>query len=521
MNNRHARATPTHRFVRRIAVLAALAVLHLSGCIQSTETPRARTGKAIERPNIVLIFIDDMGWKDAGYTGSDFYETPVIDRLAREGMVFTNAYAAAGNCAPSRACLISGQYTPRHGVYAVRDTRRGPVSHMRLEPIPNTTSLAPENVTIAEGLKAAGYATAIFGKWHLGDTPETLPDQQGFDVVGASGHKSPKDRASNRIFKQTNDPKHIYEITAGACHFMEQNKHRPFFVYVSHYATHSPIQARKEMFGKFADKPPGKLHSHAKFAAMNAQMDHGVGVLLNKIKELGLEDKTLVLFTSDNGGLPKSPQTPLRGFKGMYYEGGVRVPMIARWPGVIKPGSRCDVPVINVDFYPTFLDVAGAQAPAGKRLDGESLLELFRGEQTLAERPIFWHFPGYLDRPNPGSRDQIFRARPVSVIRQGDWKLHLFHEEWALDGGWGKRATNSSIELYNLVDGISETKNLARANPTKRDALLKKLLAWMKRVKAQSAHQPNPQYDPTKAIEKKKKKKKKKKSSKGRSTGGK
>lgn len=227
---------------------------------------------------------------------------------------------------------------------------------------------------------------------------------------------------------------------------------------------------------------------------MNAQMDDGVGILLKKIKELGLEENTLVLFTSDNGGLPESPQTPLRGFKGMYYEGGIRVPFIARWPGVIKAGSVQQAPVINVDLFPTFLEVAGAVKPREKVLDGESLVRLFNGEKAINRPAIFWHFPGYLDNAHPGSRDQDFRSRPVSTIRKGDWKLLLYHEEWVLDGGKSKLASNKAVELYNLKDDLGEKKNLAEANPAKRDELLKDLLAWAQKTGAKIPQQKNPLY---------------------------
>nr|WP_156180565.1 sulfatase-like hydrolase/transferase [Rufibacter radiotolerans] len=201
-----------------------------------------------QKPNIVLIFIDDMGWKDAGFTGSDFYQTPNIDALARQGMVFTNAYAAAGNCAPSRGSLLSGQYTPRHGIYAVGSTKRGPVNKMRLEPIPNTNELAPEMYTLAEGLRDAGYKTGMFGKWHVGHKKGTFPIDQGFDVTDDFNPPSRKQ------FAETNDPKGIYRITNGAVKFMEANKNQPFFLYVAHHADHMPIQAREEMLAKFKGK---------------------------------------------------------------------------------------------------------------------------------------------------------------------------------------------------------------------------------------------------------------------------
>lgn len=447
------------------------------------------TAAAQRKPNIIYILADDMGWKDAGFTGSDFYKTPNLDALAEQGMVFSNAYAAAGNCAPSRASLISGQYTPRHGVYAVTSTKRGPVDQMMLEPIPNSQELAPSVYTIAEAMKDAGYKTAMFGKWHLGKRKGTLPNDQGFDVVDSFDPPSKED------FERTNDPKGIYRITNGASKFMEANKDKPFFIYMAHHATHMMIQAREDRHKMFKNKK-GTHQQNEDFAAMNNQMDDGIGILLKKIKDLGLEKNTIVIFTSDNGGLPQSPQTPLRGFKGMYYEGGIRVPFIARWPGVIQAGSTSAVPIINQDIFPTVLEITGAVKPADKILDGRSILSAFKGKNDLAERPLFWHFPGYLNNPNPGSRDTIFRSRPVSTIRKGDWKLLLFHEEWMLDGGRNKIASNNAAELYNLRYDIGETTNLANVNPAKRDEMLNELLKIMKESGASMPSDKNPQYKP-------------------------
>jgi len=445
------------------------------------------------RPNIVLIFADDLGWKDVGYQGTDFYETPNIDRLARQGMVFTAGYAAAGNCAPSRACLLSGQYTPRHSVYAVQSTLRGPKNLMRMIPIPNKTDLAPENITMAEALKAAGYATGCFGKWHLGSSAKgTGPENQGFDTLGLirHGYNSP----------DKNDPKGIFTITKAACDFMEKNKDRPFFAYVSHFAIHTALQARKETLDYFKQKTPGTQHKNALYAACAYDLDAGVGLLLDKLADLGLEENTLVVFTSDNGGTRQSSQEPLRGNKGCYYEGGIREPFIIRWPGVTKPGTKCDVPVISVDLYPTFLDAAGVPVPEGKVLDGESLVPLLRGEKALKRQAIFWHFPGYLNSPVTRGRDPVFRTRPVSVIHKGDWKLHLYHEEWVLDGGRAALATNNAVELYNLADDIGERKNLALEKPDKRDELLDDLLAWFDAVKAPLPSEKNPGYNPGQAA---------------------
>jgi arylsulfatase A-like enzyme len=457
------------------------------------------------KPNIVLILADDLGWKDVGYQGSDFFETPNIDRLAKEGMAFSAAYAAAGNCAPSRACLISGNYTPRHHVYAVGSTNRGPMTQQRLVPIPNKSGLARGNITLADVLKAAGYATGHFGKWHLAGPDGALPTQQGFDVSFDSfGDGEVKEGSESNKTGPPSDPKGVFTLTRKACEFIESNKNRPFFCYLAHHAIHEPLQGRPETLAKFKAKKPGAQHRAPMYAACTFDMDASVGLLLEKLKDLDLERNTLVVFTSDNGGTQASSQEPLRGNKGCYYEGGIREPFIARWPGVIRPASRCDVPVINVDLYPTFLDAAGAPVPAGKVLDGETLLPLLRGDGALRRQAIFWHFPGYLDTPVIRGRELDvrtgFRTRPVSVIHKGDWKLHLFHEEWQLDGGRNKIESNHAVELYNLAEDIGERNDLAATHPAQRDAMLEDLLAWMKSVRAPVPTEPNSKYDPTAPV---------------------
>lgn len=429
---------------------------------------------ATERPNIILILADDLGWQEPGFAGSDFNETPNLDRLAKQGMIFTQAYAAAGNCAPSRACLLSGQYTPRHGVYAVGSTRRGPTDLMRLVPIENRSGLGANALTLPKAMKSAGYVTGMFGKWHL-DGPEGSRPADHFDVVQHAAH-SWRDKVSD-------DPKGAFSIATAACDFIEKHQDRPFFAYLPHYAIHSPLQSRGEVFSKFKKKQPGRLHRDPANAACLAELDEAVGRVMQKLIDLGLEKNTLVIFTSDNGGTVES-QEPLRGKKGCYYEGGIREPMVVRWPAVVEPGSVCDVPVINVDFYSTFAALAGAKLPADRPLDGTNLLPLFKGQEVLERKAIYWHFPGYLQGPVPRGRDPKFRTRPVSVIRQGDWKLHLFHEEWLLDGGREKLASNHAVELYNIAEDPGEKVDLALKEPSRRDELLDDLSDWLKRVPA-------------------------------------
>lgn len=430
------------------------------------------------QPNILFVFADDLGWKDTGFNGSDFYETPHLDRMAREGMVFDQSYACAANCAPSRACLYSGQYTPRHGVYAVESTRRGPRELMRLEPVPNRLELEPGIVTVAESLRAAGYRTGLFGKWHLGFSETTRPQAQGFDTWFDSRHPQP-----NRRRDEPEDPKGIYSLTRAAEAFMRESRERrqPFFAFVSHHAIHSALEARPESLRRFQEKAKGAQHGDALYAACTYDLDDGVGRLLGSLREMGAEQETLVVFTSDNGATPQSSQEPLRGAKGAYYEAGIREPMIVRWPGVVRGGSRCATPVAHLDFYPTLVEAAGGKMPAGQVCDGESLLPLLRGGRRLRREALYWHFPGYLDQPVPRGRDPIFRTRPVSVIRKGDWKLFLYHEEWLLDG------RRDAVELYNVADDVGERRNVAGGNAAWREELLGDLLEWMRRTGAPMA----------------------------------
>lgn len=436
-----------------------------------------------QTPNIILIFADDLGWKDVGYQNGRTDLTPNLDNLARQGMIFTDAYATAGNCAPSRACLLSGLYTPRHGLYAVGSTDRGPKDLMRLDPVPNRNGLASSFVTIAEALQQAGYATGHFGKWHLAGPDGAKPSEQGFQVTFDSfGNGIEVEGSEGNKKGPPEDPKGVFTLTRKACDFITTNQHQPFFVYLSHHAIHTPLQSRLQSREKFADQK-GKQPS-ANYLACTHDLDASVGMLIEHLHALKLAENTLVIFTSDNGATPQSPQEPLRGNKGGYYEGGIREPFIAYWPGVIAAGSTSAIPISNVDLYPTFIDYAAAAEPANTTLDGESLRPLFEQTGDLKRQSIYWHFPGYLDRPVIRGRDAVFRTRPVSVIRQGDWKLLLYHEEWLLDGGREQLDTNRAVELYNLREDIGETKDLSLTQPERRDELLTDLLDWLQKTSA-------------------------------------
>jgi arylsulfatase A-like enzyme len=438
------------------------------------------------KPNILFILADDLGWRDTGYQGEGFFETPRIDAFAKSGMVFTNGYAPAANCQPTRACLISGQYTPRHHVYAVGSTKRGPAEMMRLVPIPNRSGIPAEEWSLADAMRSAGYATGIFGKWHLSGPDGCSPTEQGFDVY----HDSARGRNPNHSTGMIQEnPKGVFSMTRELMDFMEKNERagKPFFAYMSHHAIHTALEARKETLDHFQNKAGTADEKElALYAACAKDLDSGVGMLLDKLDELGIADNTLVVFSSDNGATNQSSQEPLRGNKGAYYEGGIRVPFIIRWPGVTVPGSHKDVPVSQVDLFPTFVEAAGAAVPPDKVLDGESLKTLCGGG-GLKREALFWHFPGYLDRPVIRGRDKVFRTRPVSVIRKGEWKLFLYHEEWLLDGGREKLATNHAVELYHIAGDTGERDNLSGSNPEKRDELLDDLLAWFEKTGAKLA----------------------------------
>ena len=470
-----------------MSVLGA-AGLAAAGCALPGGFSRANAGR--NRPNIVFIFIDDMGWRDVGFMGSRYYETPNIDKLAGQGIVFTNAYSNGPNCAPARACLLSGWYGPRHGVYTVDTSSRGQSRFRKLIPIENTTVLDPKIVTIAEAIKPAGYVSASIGKWHLGNDPQSGPKAQGFDVnVAGFGAGSPPGGyfAPYKNRELANGPPGEYltdRLTDEAMKFIEASKDKPFFLYLPHYAVHTPLQGKAELIEKYKKKAGSNGQNNATYAAMIESTDQGVGRIMAKLDELNLADNTIVFFFSDNGGVKGiTSNEPLRGGKGMLYEGGIREPMIVRWPGVVKPGTTCDAPIIGIDLYPTILGMTGAPKPAGKVLDGVSIVSLLKGAKSLNREALFWHFPAYLEGKAEGARDAHFRTRPCAAMRAGDWKLIEYFEDGAL-------------ELYNLKDDIGERKNLADSLPEKTAELHKLMLAWRKAVNAPVPTKHNPDYNP-------------------------
>lgn len=479
-----ATTTAGNALVPGALVLLLLLLFALSG-VAAAPSP---IPEANPRPNVIYINVDDLGYKDVGYMGGTFFETPHIDALASQGMMFTRNYAAASNCAPSRASLMTGQYTPRHGVYTVSPSDRGEAHTRKLVPIANTDSLQPAAFTLAELFKQAGYTTATFGKWHLGQDPTT----QGFDRnVGGDGRGAPGKGgyfSPYNIANITNGPTGEYltdRLTSEAIRFIADHREEPFFVYLPFYAVHTPLMAKDSLVAKYRAKA-NPLDIDPVYAAMVETMDTNVGRLLTYLRTAGLEEKTIVVFTSDNGGIRSvATQAPLRAGKGSYYDGGIRVPLLVRWPTHIRAGSRSDEPIINLDFFPTFSEILGI-APPGQRLDGVSLLPVWKGGR-LKKRPLFWHFPIYLEKYNAledDARDPLFRTRPGAVVMLDHWKLHHYFED-------------DAIELYDLRKDIGERNNLAQKRPAKARKLRQLLQAWQQEVQAPIPTTLNPAYRPT------------------------
>ncbi|HPC95762.1 MAG TPA: sulfatase [Sedimentisphaerales bacterium] len=421
------------------------------------------------RPNIVFVLLDDMGWSDLPCYGNTFHETPHIDHLAKQGMRFSDAYAACPVCSPTRASIMSGQYPARVGVTDFIPGHWRPYEKLRV-PTNRTQYLPLEIVTVAEALQAAGYTTGHVGKWHLGGADHE-PQTQGFDFVRLGGQ--------NRTDKQ------VTAFTDSAIEFIETHRDRPFFLYLAHHTVHIPLEAPADLVEKYENKPkPATGVNNPVYAAMIEHLDSNIGRILTRLDELDLADKTVVIFFSDNGGLRQmytgegpivTTNAPLRGEKGTLYEGGIRVPLIVRWPGVVRRGSLCSIPVTSVDFYPTLLEIAGAARPAGQVLDGHSLIPLLRQKALRDDRALYWHYPHY------------HHSTPAGAIRQGDWKLIEFFE-------------TGVTQLYNLRDDPGEQTDLSAVSPRKALELQIKLAQWRQSVGA-AMPQANPDFDPARRHE--------------------
>jgi arylsulfatase A-like enzyme len=445
--------------------------------INVSEAQAAET--AGDRPNIIFILADDLGYTDLACYGSRYYVTPNIDRMARRGMRFTSGYTCGPNCQPTRAALMSGQYGPRTGVYTVGSIDRFNWRSRSLRPVDNVTELPLEKITIAQALQTHGYATGMFGKWHLGNDEAHHPSRRGFDeaIVSEGKHFAFNTRP------RTDYPEGTYLadfLTDKAVDFIRRHRAKPFFLYLPHFGVHSPWEAKDALIEKFKDKPSAGGHHDPTYAAMIASVDESVGRILTLLDELELAEKTLVIFSSDNGGVggyeregltrarDVTDNAPLRGGKGMLYEGGIRVPFIFHWPGRIPPGTTCDQPILSVDLYPTILEVTGADPPADYVLDGASIVKPLKqgGQGELSREAIYWHFPGYL-----GSGQGQWRTLPVGALRSGDFKLMEFLED-------------GRLELYNLREDLGEKHNLASSMPDKAEELQVNLHKWRKQVGA-------------------------------------
>ncbi len=439
-------------------------------------------------PNIVLINVDDLGWMDLAFMGSKYYETPFIDALAKQGLTFKNAYAGAANCAPSRACLLSGFNTPRHGIYTVGSSERGESKTRKLIPVKNTKHLSDTIYTLPKMLKSAGYITANFGKWHVGNNPL----KQGIDFNIGGSHKGNPGKGGYfspyniDFIKDGPDGEYLTDrLTNEAISFIEKSKDTTFFVYLPYYTVHTPIMGKESFLKKFKSKKVSKGQNNAEYASMIASLDENIGRLLHSIKENNLENNTLIIFTSDNGGIRAiSHQDPLRAGKGSYYEGGIRVPLIIKWPNHIKENTTSNQLVSNLDFYPTLQAITNPNKKA-ELLDGINLQSVLTNQNTI-ERDLFFHFPIYLQaykKGKDGGRDSLFRTRPGSVIISKNWKLHHYFED-------------DIVELYNLGTDIGETKNLYKEQPFKTKELFEKLKKWRHENNAIVPTKKNPQYNP-------------------------
>ena len=432
-----------------------------------------------DKPNIVYIMADDLGYTDPACYGSKYYETPNIDNLASQGMRFLQGYSCGPNCQPTRAALMSGQYGPRTGIYTVGNIDRFDWQSRPLKPVENVVELPLKKITLADSLKSNGYKTALFGKWHLGQQGEHLPSKRGFDEAIVSMGK----HYDFVTIPKVGYPQGTYLadfLTNKAVNFINQNKEKPFFLCVHHFGVHSPYEAKKELIERFQKKQGVGGHNNPTYAAMLFSVDESVGRILKTLDDLNLSKNTLVIFTSDNGGVggyaregikqggDKTDNTPLRGGKGMLYEGGIRVPYIFRMPGTINPGTTSNTPICSVDLYPTLHEFSKSELPKNYKLDGESYFSQLQGgsSKSLKRSDIFWHFPGYL-----GAGGNTYRTKPVSVIRSGNYKLLEFLED-------GK------IELYNLTEDVGEKNNLASQMPDLKKELHDKLNAWRNDIKA-------------------------------------
>ena len=443
------------------------------------------------KTNVVLILIDDLGWKDVGCYGSEYYKTPHIDRLASEGMRFTDGYAACNVCSPSRAAIVSGKYPARLLLTQWLPSGRWSRTKNKFREGRYLANLPLEEVTIAEAMREAGYRTAFMGKWHLGTETYYYPEHQGFDLnvagrdYGAPGSYFYPFEGSWNI-PTTGRTLHKESPLSGkegdylpdrlaeeAERFIRESADQPFFLMLSHYAVHTPLQAKKEMIDHYSKVPQAQRQGKPTYAAMVESVDDSVGRVIKTLRGLKLDERTLIVFTSDNGGNGRvTDHAPLRANKGSNYEGGIRVPFVVKWPGKVSPGSVSHEPVIGMDIYPTILEATGLNLRPHQHVDGLSLVPVLTDSSGLQRDAIYWHYPHYNQHPS---------AFPSGVIRAGDWKLIEAFE-------------TGKLSLYNLAEDIGETKDLSEQEPDKLAELHRMLKAWRGEVDADPMT-PNPEYE--------------------------
>ncbi|MEM6779425.1 MAG: sulfatase [Planctomycetota bacterium] len=440
--------------------------------------------------NVVLILIDDLGWKDLSCYGSNYYQTPHIDRLAREGMRFTEGYAACNVCSPTRAAIMTGKYPARLLLTQWLPSGRWDSAKHLLCEGRYLSNLPLEEVTVAEALREAGYRTGFMGKWHLGTETYYYPEHQGFDVnvagrdYGAPGSYFYPFRGRWSIpttgrFLEKETPLSgeegdylVDRLAEEAARFIDESAAQPFFLMLSHYAVHAPLQGKPDKVKRYEQIPRARRQGKPHYAAMVESVDESVGRVMKALRDSSIESNTIVIFTSDNGGFAKATDTsPLRANKGSNYEGGLRVPFIIKWPGHAKPGSESNEPVISMDIYPTILAATGQNQRPHQHIDGENLVPLLQGNHRLDREALFWHYPHYNQHP---------QSFPSGVIRSRDWKLIESFET-------GDRY------LYNLRDDVGETNDLSSKEPDRVAQLHTQLKRWRIDVDAESMR-PNPEF---------------------------
>ncbi|MBT3274799.1 MAG: sulfatase [Spirochaetales bacterium] len=460
------------------------------------------------KPNIVFILADDLGWRDLSADGSEFHESPNIDRIAKEGMRFTQGYATCQVCSPSRASIMTGKYTPRHGITDYIGGKSGEAwrengQFSKMLPPEYEHGLRADEITFAEVFRRSGYRTFFAGKWHLGDEG-AYPEDFGFQInKGGWSAGGP----NGRYFAPWNNPKlepgpvgESLPLRLGreTARFITDSKDAPFLAYLSFYSVHGPIQTDQKRWDKFRKKAVAQGTPDHRFifdrnqavrqvqdcpiyGGMIEAMDDAVGLVLDTLDDLELTDNTIVCFTSDNGGVSSgdsyaSSMLPFRGGKGRQWEGGIREPLYFRYPGVIEVGSTCDIPVSGIDFYPTFTELAGVAIPPEQVMDGKSIVPLLNSkhDEEIATRDLYWHYPHY---GNQG-------GEPSSIIRSGSWKLIYYHED-------------GHDELYNLDSDPGEQNDMIAENQERGSELRSRLDTWLADVEAKFPT-PDPQYDPAK-----------------------